>query len=361
MILFDATQAFYQATGIGRYAKKLAEELKHYPAIAFLSGPVSKQRDRVSFKLRRLFWEQIQLPWEVFCRGAHLTHLVNNLDMPLWRWGKEYIITLHDIIPLHFPEVYFKNYGKYLSYRARLWWTVHAAKKIVTVSAYSKEDILKHFALDEGKVEVVYLGIDTTLFHPWTKKEREMARTHWGWGSFVLGIGGDEPRKNVARLVTAFSLLREKFHYRGELFIVGGVTGRLGNDLPHVPKVRYLGRVTDETLIALYHLADLFVFPSLYEGFGLPPLEAMACGTPVAASDSTSLPEVLEDAAEFFDPKDVEALAEAMHRVLDDEARRDFLCCRGQEIVGRYSWAAAAARLVSIYQDCGAAWEQGKA
>ncbi len=174
---------------------------------------------------------------------------------------------------------------------------------------------------------------------------------------FVLYAGNIKPHKNVDRLIHAFSLLRQRGAGDTKLLIIGDEMSKYQNLRRLVHRyqlhqhVRFLGFVPDETLAVLYRLASVFVFPSLYEGFGLPPLEAMAAGVPVITSNVSSLPEVVGDAALLINPLDAGAIAEAMARVLEDPALRADLIRRGHERVKVFSWEQAAARTYAAYTE----------
>ena len=161
---------------------------------------------------------------------------------------------------------------------------------------------------------------------------------------FILGVGTLQPRKNFAGLIAAYAPLRQRARAAASLVIVGQRAGSTTGifaavaELGLEEQVRFLGFVADEDLPALYTLADVFAFPSFYEGFGIPILEAMACGTPVVASNASSLPEVVGDAGLLVTPEDTEALAEALERALEDSALRATLIARGQEQARRFTW-----------------------
>ena len=200
---------------------------------------------------------------------------------------------------------------------------------MLTVSKASKQDILHYLRVPADKVEVIYNALDERLATPPTAEDIARVRERFQLTSpFILYAGNIKPHKNVDRLIEAYSILRRRGVEDVKLLIIGDEISKYPNLRRLVHRfqlhqhVRFLGFVPDATLAALYRLASVFVFPSLYEGFGLPPLEAMAAGTPVITSNVSSLPEVVGDAALLIDPMDAGAIADAMARVLGDAALR---------------------------------------
>jgi glycosyltransferase involved in cell wall biosynthesis len=211
--------------------------------------------------------------------------------------------------------------------------------------------------VEEGRVEVLYPGVEER-FHPLNEGSLASVKARYSLDfPFILTVGTLEPRKNHVGLLQAYSLMEGRHPHR--LVIAGGKGWLYEGIFQEVERlsleerVLFLGYVPEEDLPALYNLADLFVFPSLYEGFGLPPLEAMACGTPVVVSALSSLPEVVGDGALLVPPREVEALAEAMEKGLGDPSLRRELRGKGLEQAKRFSWSEAAKRLLAIYKRVG--------
>ena len=240
----------------------------------------------------------------------------------------------------------------------RLWLPIalRKADAVITISECSRNDIAQYLPVPKEKIFVTpissspaYRPLPVEAVQPVLEK-LTIPRP------YILYVGSLEPRKNLLRLLQACARLREK-HQDWHLVIVGA--RNFWKNVPVVetveelalkPWVHFTGFVEEEDLPALYNGADLFVFPSLYEGFGLPPLEAMACGTPVVTSNSSSLPEVVGDAAIMVDPYDVDAIADAMARVLDDPALADDLRQRGLARAGQFSWERMAQETIKVYQ-----------
>jgi glycosyltransferase involved in cell wall biosynthesis len=236
------------------------------------------------------------------------------------------------------------------------------SQRVLTVSHASKQDILHYLGIPADKVEVIHNALDTRLAAAPTDEEMANVRERFQLTSpFILYAGNIKPHKNVDRLIEAYSILRRRGVTDPKLLVIGNEVSRYPNlrRLVHRfqlhPHVRFFGFVQDTTLGALYRLASVFVFPSLYEGFGLPPLEAMAAGTPVITSNVSSLPEVVGDAAVLIDPMDAGAIADAMARVLGDAPLRADLVRRGCQRVKTFSWDRSVARVREVYVEVAAA------
>jgi len=281
---------------------------------------------------------------------AELFHATAHLLLPLRRVPT--VLTVHDLIYHLFPQHHKRLNYWYLNLAMPLY--CRRADAIITVSASSKRDLVRCYGLPPEKVTVVHEAA-ADHFRPAPPEAIAAIRRRYGLPErYVIYVGTIEPRKNLVRLLDALRLLHEKGE-RIKLVIVGGfgwlyenLFRRLGEMPPGV--VILPGYVPDEDLPALYSGATLFALPSLYEGFGLTVLEAMACGTPVVCSHTSSLPEVAGEAAAYFDPTDVEEMAEVMHQVLNDEGRREEMRARGLAQAARFSWSRAAEQTMAVYQ-----------
>ena len=270
------------------------------------------------------------------------------------------VVTIHDCIHLRFPQ-YLPHRGLAHAYaRMFLWTATHQADRIITVSEASKRDILQYFRIPPERIEVIYNGIDDRFWL--SPPEDEMGRVRERYqldGPFLLYAGNIKPHKNLERLIEAFHQLRREGFDHLRLLIIGDEISKYATLRRAVHRyklhkhVRFFGFVPDQTLAALYRLASVFVFPSLYEGFGLPPLEAMASGTPVVTSNVSSMPEVTGDAALLVDPYDTEAIAHGIRMALTDDTLRDDLRARGLKRAREFSWARSAGRVRAIYDEVG--------
>jgi glycosyltransferase involved in cell wall biosynthesis len=254
----------------------------------------------------------------------------------------ETVLNIHDINAQHeMSSPIHQAYRKTAVPRA-----ARVADLVTTPSEFSKSEIVDSMGIDAEKVHVVHNGIDD-LFRsddpgePFDLPER-----------YVLFVGALNPRKNVSRLLRAFDTLKSNTDLPHKLVLVGPRNKRIFKrlDVQATDDVLLPGYVTDRELKYAYRNADLFAYPSLYEGFGLPPIEAMACGTPVVSSTTASLPEVIGDAGELVDPTSTEAIACGMERVLDDIHYRDQLIAQGRERAERFTWERAADEFIQLFE-----------
>jgi glycosyltransferase involved in cell wall biosynthesis len=235
--------------------------------------------------------------------------------------------------------------------------SVRRADLVLADSESTKRDLIELLDVPVERVRVVMAGVDAH-FQPVTDMaELTRIREHYHLPErFILSVGTLQPRKNFTGLIEAFHQMRQRTQAPQQLVIVGqkgwlyeGIFAKVA-ELGLEEQVSFLGFVADDDLPALYTLADLFAFPSFYEGFGIPILEAMACGTPVVASDASSLPEVVGDAGVMVKPEDIAALSKALERALEDSILRAGLIARGQEQARRFTWEQSARQLYAAYQ-----------
>ena len=299
--------------------------------------------------------EQLSVPLHVGRASPNLFHTPHYV-LPVLTPCRS-IVTIHDCIHLIFPQ-YLRNRLVYAYARTMFWTAVHRASRILTVSEASKNDILRFFDVPSERVTVIYNAIDNRFYEEPTDEQiarvRERYQLH---DRFLMYAGNVKPHKNLERLIDAFVLLRKNGLGDVKLLITGSEISRYATLRRAVHRhnlhkhVRFLGYQSEETLAALYRLADVFVFPSLYEGFGLPPLEAMASGTPVVVSNVSSLPEVVGDAGLLVNPYDPQAIADGISRVLVDKKLREELSARGVVRARAFSWPESVKRIRQIYQE----------
>ncbi len=321
-----------------------------------LQAPLRRQSEN----MEKVLWEQAALPLAARRQRVDLLY-APYFSLPLFA-GTRTVVTVHDVIPLALPD-----YAPSRALRAYFRLVAAAVRKadvVVTDSQHAAGDVERLLGVPAERLRVIYLGVDRRYTLPPDPAYLDAVRTRLNLPErFILYMGGVDPRKNLATLLRALRLVRERRHTALPLVMVAPL---VGPDLPqwrHLnPRliaatesvedgVIFLDWVSDAEKAALYTLATAFVYPSRYEGFGLPILEAMAAGTPVVASRASSLAEVAGDAALLLDPDDAAAWTDALLRIGEDEGLRADLATRGAAQAGRFTWDATVAALAGVFRD----------
>jgi glycosyltransferase involved in cell wall biosynthesis len=299
--------------------------------------------------------EQLTIPFCVARERVRLIHEPHYVLPPAIRCRS--VVTIHDCIHLRFPQ-YLPNRLAHVYARGSMWSATRQADRILTVSEASKHDILTFFNVAPEKVTVIHNAIDERFLQPPDAAQMDRVRQRYQLDHpFVLYVGNIKPHKNVTRLIEAFGQARANGLGDLKLLVIGDDLSRYPalRQTVHRHKldkhVRFLGFQPHEMLSSFYRLARVFVFPSLYEGFGLPPLEAMACGTPVVTSNISSMPEVTGEAAVLVDPYDAGSIADGIRQAVSDETLRTALIARGLARARTFSWADSVARIHRAYFD----------
>lgn len=361
----DARLCLAERTGIGSYTAHLvqsfAEQATGDEFVLFsdrqIPVPAANFSNTVIGVRKRILWTLFCLPVALRSRKVDLFHGTANFELPPFAPCR-LVSTVHDLIPLHFPELVSRKF--YLLFRSLIGRAIRRSDRVITDSEYSRRDILRRFPVAPEKVVVVPLA-PHPRFRPGQDRSADLAvREKYGLGGrYLLFVGVFEPRKNIPFLVDAFSALRRGASGGAgfQLALAGG-PGYRGEEIAKEvrgrnlePDVRLLGYVPDEELPALYREADLLVVPSRYEGFGLPALEAMACGTPVLAADSSSLPEIVGPAGELFPLGEPEALAERIAALMESRDTLDAMGRKGRSWASRFTWKETAARTLEVYRE----------
>lgn len=372
LIAIDYTPAFHQGAGIGRYVRELITALALIDSETtyrlFVSGapspfkaaPLGSNLEWRTTPLSSLwltrFWHRlhIPLPVEFFVGSVDLFHSTDFVLPPLLP-STTSVLTVHDLSFVRVPESASPRLKTYLDSVVPK--SVHRATHILADSTATKLDLIELYGVASDKVSVLLSGVDAR-FRRQSDKAISAARSKYGIGStpYILSIGTVQPRKNYARLIKALSEMRRQ-GYPHHLVIAGG-KGWLEDEIYEAihttqmqDSVHFIGFADDADLPALYSGADCFAFPSLYEGFGLPVLESMACGTPVVTSNVSSLPEVTGDAGLTIDPYDVEAISHALRQTLDDSELRQRLTTAGLARAHEFTWKNSALELRRIYSN----------
>lgn len=313
--------------------------------------------DRKSRQLAKLWYEQVELPRAARRLGVDLLH-VPYLAPPLRR-TVPVVCTIHDLIPLLLPE-----YRGSLFFRGYTTLVTSAARRVIACIAdsdHTRDDVVRHLHLPAQRVHTVYLA-PAPIYRP-VEDRREIEavlREHRLREPYIYYVGGLDARKNLGTLLRAFGRVRRRFNRPVQLAIAGRPIKKPSALFPSLEPiildegiaadVAFLGYVSEEHNRALYSGCAAFVYPSRYEGFGLPPLEAMACGAPVVCSNATSLPEAVGSAAILVDPHDVEGWAQGMLRFLEDEEQREEYRGRGLRRAARFTWPQVAANTLAVYE-----------
>ena len=259
--------------------------------------------------------------------------------------------TFHDLSFYHFPQ--------YFSKKSRLWYRIVNAKKeaitcdkIIAVSEFTKKDLIKTFKIDPEKIEVIYEGAAEYFKSEKDKEKLELSRRIYNLPKkFFLSLSALEPRKNINRLIEAYQLFKKKNGNDVKLVLAGSADPTIFKKIkiPEDPDIYLTGFVDEKDKAALYSLATAFIYPSLFEGFGLPVLEAMSCGTPTITSKTSSLPEVAGDAALLIDPKNVREIANAMKKILSPKIQKT-LKGKMEIQVKKFSWKKCAKETLKVFQ-----------
>ncbi|WP_129595740.1 glycosyltransferase family 4 protein [Anaerophilus nitritogenes] len=337
-----------KGNGISVYTQKICNLLKFKKEYQFLNG-FYNINNSMKEKILSKLWEEIILPFKLIKNRSCIFHCTKNMGLPIMKVCK-YIVTIHDLIPMIFEDEYLKtSLTKYLYYR-RIKRSVYNSDIIITDSEYSKRDIIKYFDVNENKIRVVYLGVDNKFYHEDNIDLIEKVKLKYNiYGKYILGIGSNEPRKNFDTLLKAYKHLKEKYEIQEKLVVIGKAWKNSNSQLDN--DVIFTGYIDESDLPIIYSGATLFVYPSLYEGFGLPPLEAMACGVPVVTSYATSIPEIVGDAAILVDPTDEKSISEAICQGLNNEFYRHELILQGYEQVEKYTWERTIRELEKVYKE----------
>ncbi|HEU5346044.1 MAG TPA: glycosyltransferase family 1 protein [Ktedonobacterales bacterium] len=369
-ILVDYTAAITQGAGIGRYTRSLVDALlrvdtgdqytlysaerpsgeRGFPRAANLrtkAGPLDNRR-------MTILWHRLRapLPIQTLAGRADVLH-APDFSLPP-SLGARTVVTIHDLAFMTHPECAVPSLRGYLNRVVPR--AVRRADHLIAVSQRTADDLVALLGVAPKRITVIHLGVDPSVRRVEDAATLSATQARYGLRApFALAVGTIEPRKNYARLIEAFSVARRQPGGPAQL-VIAGRKGWLYDDVFQAVErlnlgdaVRFLDYVPDADLAPLYSLASVVVMPSLYEGFGIPVVEAMACGVPVIASTGGSLPEVLGGAGVLAPPDDVEALAEALTRVVSDAPLRERLIARGYERARAFDWDAAARQHVAVY------------
>lgn len=372
----DYTAAIRQRAGIGRYTRELITALlslespHRYTLFAATGGlrawdwrsEIGRSRiPNLRFRTLPISDEWLARLWQRLCLPIPVEAVTGVLDLfyspdfvlPPTLPRTRTLLTVHDLSFLRCPEAFVPALRRYLERVVPR--SVARADRVLADSEATRADLIALLGVLPEKVQVLYSGVHPRFCPQSGPDEAARLRARYGLGDapYILSVGTLQPRKNYVRLIQAFTCVRIDEFADLQLVIAGGHGWLYEETLAEAEKypnrVRILGFVDESDLPALYRNAVLFVFPSWYEGFGLPVLEAMACGVPVVCSNASSLPEVAGDAALLVDPLDTDGLAAAMARVLEDPDLRREMIAKGIAQAARFTWAQAARQLLATF------------
>ncbi len=354
---------------MGEYAQELTRALvavapdNRYLLLAAIGAPnpvrsnvgsVEYARTRATphNAFRRDIWENVTLPRQLTRWGADLFHSTDLL-LPLHRLRSATVVTVHDLTVFTIPEAHNRAIGhrnRFLCKRS-----AGLADVLIAISNATRKDLIEWLGVQDDRIVVVYNGVDRRFVPNSDLEARRRLRNRGINGPFILSVGTIEPRKNHKRLVEAFNRIAP--HFPGLELVLAGRPGWLNREVfesidasPVRDRIRHLDYVSDADLPELYRLATIMAYPSLYEGFGLPPVEAMACGTAVLTSDRSSLPEIVGDAGLIVDPTSVSAIADGLARMLTTPGLLARLREAGLERAAHFSWDLAARQTMAVYE-----------
>lgn len=312
--------------------------------------PKSSENWKYKVLPSRKMWTLTSLSFELMKNRSLDVFFTPTHYLPLFA-PKKSVVSILDVSYIYFPELFKKKdliqLKKWTEYSA------NKSRKILTISSSSKSDIIKEYRVPEDKVEVIYPGINTSLGTGNTLKMEDIEKKFGIKSKYILFVGTIQPRKNIKRLIEAYS----KIDTEVSLVIVGR-RGWQYEEILNAPevfgvkeKVKFIENVSDEDLPSLYKNAEFFILPSLYEGFGIPVLEAMNYGVPVITSKVSSLPEVGGDAALYIDPENVSDIASKMEKLLKDSDLRQELIKKGKKQKEKFSWEISAAQTLEVLEE----------
>lgn len=355
-MIINATNIGQRLTGIGRYPLSLSRYfIEHwdYPFQLFINKHALTHFQKIENKYKIKVIDGSVAPDFGF-RGHLLRFLwanklgfqnpkeliFNTSQMEGCFLNKNQVITVHDLIPLIFPQYHKKQYF-YFKYMLPV--ILKKTAKILTGSHHTKQLIMNFYKISEPKISVIPYGVSDFFLAQIPRQNKQ---------NYILYVGRLSPEKNIEGLIKAFGMFMDE-HPTGLKLKVTGDKKQLGFPINQRirNKIEFIGHPNDDRLAALYRNASLLAFPSLYEGFGLPPLEAMACGCPVVVSNVASLPEVCGDAAQYVDPHNIDSIAEGIHKVLTDEALRLSMIEKGLKRTRLFSWKKSAQEHIKVFEE----------
>jgi len=371
-IVINTTPLLSPLTGVGTYIYHIAHTLRAIDSIndyTYFYGFYSRNLTAYYNENKKILYRVKEFVKKIpFVKGVAANKLGNFVNavssrdfdlyfepnfIPMKIKSRCTIATIFDFSFILFPEWHPKERVRY--FKKNFWKNIEKTNRIITISNYIKKEGIG-FGLPKEKLRVIHLGVDQEFFRIYPPQDLRLLKKQYRLPEhFMLFVGSIEPRKNLKNLISAYLSLDKEIRKDIKLVLAGFKGWENGEIMELLKKVKsdvvYLGYLSIIELGKLYNPATLFVYPSLYEGFGLPPLEAMACGCPVVVSDAASMPEVCGDAAQYVDPHDIDSIAHGIVRVLSDGARRRSLIARGLARSRLFNWERAAKDHIAVFEE----------
>ncbi|MFN3476508.1 MAG: glycosyltransferase family 4 protein [Candidatus Methylomirabilales bacterium] len=376
-ILMNAYQMTEEITGTDRFAFNVLRHLQTLDAqneyivvcrkhSAYIPGIITASNftirlaeDRAEPRAFRMASRIFRFLRRVLLERPDLSFSFHNLSAPLIKSCPTIVSNL-DLIPVVFPDLYYDHPLQRYLHLMLIRRATRVGDRFISISAFSKDQLVRRFGVNPSKVLVVSLGIEEKFVRIEDDQVLRGVKEKYGLPNrYILTAGSTEPRKNVVAAIKAYSRLPRPLRREVGLVVIGrpwrgrGISSLLAT-LPlserEAGDIVFPGSVEDDDLPAVYSAADVFLYPSLYEGFGLPPLEAMACGTPVVCSNTTALPEVVGDAGILVDPHDPRAISERLAWLFTDRPARDALVAKGLAHAKHFSWEETTLRILQVFR-----------
>ena len=350
MVYLNARFLTQQISGVQRHAIEVSKIIRRQrPDFKFIAPRRIIHRELADIfqpescgRLTGHLWEQLELPRYLKRRGEPLLVCMANTAPVRYR---SKIVTIHDIGFLRYPRNYSRAF--YYWYKFLIPRQIRTARRVVTGSVFARNELAGQYGLDAENIPVIYNGVAESILE---RRDNTYPNRH---GRYILAVSSLAPSKNFRRIIQAFRkvnppdcrLVIAGFHHRN--FGETGLNELIEND----SRIILTGHLSDDDLVGLYKNAELFVFPSIYEGFGLPPLEAMACGCPVISSTAASLPEVCGEAALYCDPFSVDDIAEKIKLLIGNDELKKEMIARGLNQADKFTWEKVAERLLEVIEE----------
>ncbi len=369
-IAIDASSTIPPRTGVGNYTYELIRHLSHLntdveyylyfnyfrpsKTIPQFDKRFEKRINRLPARLQRVLHNNLHLPIELFVGTVDIFHSPNYFVPP--SSGAKLVTTIHDLTFIKYPETMTK--ADCLYFQKHVKQSINRSAKIITVSSNSRDDLVELLGVEVDKITVVYEAAGSHFHRIDDTSVRNRVREKYGIPEeFILSVATLEPRKNLSTLMEAFCFLKKERDIQHKL-VITGKKGWLYHDIFETAResgldssIIFTGFVDTEDMPVIYSMSSVFAFPSLYEGFGLPLLEAMSCGAPVVCSDTSSLPEVVGDAGILVEPTNVKAWVESLEKSLKDKDFVQILRSKGLQRSKLFSWEKAAKETFQVYKD----------